>query len=84
MGFVKRVCQICGHDTTSMVACGRVDSDGVTPCGKADDAGVPLRTAIHDHCKHETCGEPDQHGFCTQVGCMATAQPLGLVNPEIG
>lgn len=78
MGFVKRKCTICGHDTRSMVACHRVDTDGETLCDKADDAGLPLRTAIHDHCDHET-----EHSFCTAVGCMAVAVPLGLVNPDI-
>lgn len=46
-------------------------------CRVADCATSPEQ--MHSHCGHE-----DQHGICTQVGCMPVTEPLGLVNPAVG
>lgn len=73
MGFVKRVCKICGHRTNSYSQCGREECDK-----NANNDALPIREAIHDH-----CAEEDQHGLCTAVGCWAETVPLGLVNPPI-
>lgn len=86
MGFVKRVCKICGHKTDSYSQCGRGDCDK-----DANNALLPIREAIHDHCPYEFDPTPEGvegpdtlgHGLCTKVGCMAETVPLGLVNPPI-